>query len=227
MFFLFKSLGFDLVESMDFSGYENPTYIQDLNNPVPDELLGKYDAIYDGGTLEHVFNFPGALENVHKMLKPGGVIIHSSPSTNHVDHGFYMFSPTVFCDYYAKNGYKIIKSFIFEYEQEHDTKPWIIYDYHPGSIDHLSFGGWGDKLLGIWFVAQKQQCSTCGIIPQQGSYVDVWARSKNASGSVEETDSVIKALVKNNKLLHGFLRPFVFRFRKFFKTRRPPVVAIY
>lgn len=69
---LFKSLGFDIVESIDFSDYENPTYTHDFNQPIPESFYEKYDAIYDGGTTEHIFNFPQSLENIFRMLKRGG-----------------------------------------------------------------------------------------------------------------------------------------------------------
>ena len=183
---LFKCLGFETVESMDYSNFENSTHVLDLNNPIPREFYEKYDAIYDGGTLEHIFNFPQCLKNIHLMLKPGGIIIHASPSHNHVDHGFYMFSPTVFYDYYKTNQYDIIRSFIFEYEAEHDKKPWIIYDYTPGSIDFLAYGGWGDKLLGIWSVSKKVLNSSCDKIPQQSFYLRAWESSNNSKANLEK-----------------------------------------
>lgn len=69
---LFKSLGFDVVESIDFSDYEKPTHTHDFNLPIPENFREKYDAIYDGGTTEHIFDFPQCLKNIYKMLKRGG-----------------------------------------------------------------------------------------------------------------------------------------------------------
>jgi len=108
------------------------------------------------------------------MLKPGGIVIHVSPSNNHVDHGFYQFSPTLFYDYYSLNNWTILRANIFEYAPDHANKPWLIFDYKPGSIDHLSFGGWEKKMLGVWFVSKKTSESTCDQIPMQGSYVKMW-----------------------------------------------------
>ncbi len=96
--------------------------------------------------MEHIFNFPQALINVFDLLKEGGIVIHVSPSHNHVDHGFYMFSPTIFPDYYKANQFRILKLYIFECGPSHD-EDWIVYNYDPGSIAHLSMGGWGRKLL--------------------------------------------------------------------------------
>jgi hypothetical protein len=47
---LFQSLGFNSVESMDYSDYESPTHVHDINLPVPDKFYEQYDVVYDGGT---------------------------------------------------------------------------------------------------------------------------------------------------------------------------------
>lgn len=234
--YLFNSLGFECVDSMDYSDYEGATYIHDFNQPVPEQFHQKYDAIYDGGTLEHIFDFPQSLRNIFKMLKVGGVVIHSSPSSNHVDHGFYMFSPTVFYDWYSANGFEIIKSYIFEYQSDHAGKPWKIYQYHPGSIQHLSFGGWGgeDKLLGIYFVARKIRSSTCNLIPQQGAYIRTWSgygvtpgdspHFPNSEYTASKVFTKIKSFVKKNDLLLSFLLP---AYKRFLSKRKPRVIAEY
>jgi len=228
---LFKCLGFETVESMDYSNFENSTHVLDLNNPIPREFYEKYDAIYDGGTLEHIFNFPQCLKNIHLMLKPGGIIIHASPSHNHVDHGFYMFSPTVFYDYYKTNQYDIIRSFIFEYEAEHDKKPWIIYDYTPGSIDFLAYGGWGDKLLGIWSVSKKVLNSSCDKIPQQSFYLRAWESSNNSKANLEKKkrNAVVSKLIsiaKSNKYIFKAIL-FILTINKKPALMRPEIIARY
>lgn len=168
---LFRALGFSEVSSCDISNYESPTYQLDLNVPVPPELHQRFDLIFDGGTAEHVFNLPHVLANVHAMLKVNGRIVHSVPSTNHVDHGFYMFSPTLFFDYYATNCYEISPCFLYQYTPRHDVDPWKVYPYEPGSIDHLSYGGFDKGLmLGVWFTATKRVQSTAGVSPVQGAY---------------------------------------------------------
>lgn len=171
----FALLGFQKVESCDISNNEQPTHIVDLNRPITENLVGQYDLVFDGGTIEHIFHIPQALANIHAMLKPGGRIIHISPSSNHVDHGFYMFSPTLFTDYYAANRYKICNTIVFEYTKNHNNDPWNIYRYEPGCLDAMSFGGFDQgTLLGIFVVAQKQIDSDCQIIPQQGAYLRQW-----------------------------------------------------
>lgn len=105
---LFQSLGFSECRVMDYSDFEKADILFDLNsNPPPPELLGAFDLILDSGTLEHVFHVPNVLKNIFSMLRVGGRVIHVSPSSNYVDHGFYMFSPTFFWDFYSTNQFEL------------------------------------------------------------------------------------------------------------------------
>jgi SAM-dependent methyltransferase len=232
---LFKSLGFDPVESIDFDNYEKPTYTHDFNYPIPESFHGKYDAIYDGGTTEHVFNFPESLRNIYKMLKVGGIIMHASPSNDYVDHGFYAFSPTVFYDYYRANGFEIIKSCILE------VKPIInkcvVYEYAPEKADcFIPYSGFGELL--VWFVAQKIDSSTCGVIPQQHMYVQAWANSKDKDKVSAESGKLVshsqkvgavsrlKSSIKQSRILYSLLLPIV-RLVRILRPKKPPVIAVY
>ena len=167
------------------------------------------------------------------MLKPGGIIIHASPSHNHIDHGFYMFSPQVYYDYYSLNRFEILRSNIFEYEKDHAGRPWLIYEYKPGSIDHLSLGGWRKKLLGIWFVARKRVESTCGEAPMQGSYIHAWSQNgiekkftqmkPTATPIKKYLVKFIKNLLKKNKYVYNFTNAIWISLR----SKRPKIIARY
>jgi len=91
----FRKLGFSEVDSLDFSDFEGASIVQDLAGDLPDNLIGRFDVIYDGGTCEHVFDLPSAYRNIDKMLKPGGVFIAHSPSNNWINHGFYQICPEI------------------------------------------------------------------------------------------------------------------------------------
>lgn len=110
---LFEILGANKVDSIDFSAYEKATIIHDLNNPITAELKNKYTAVVDGGTIEHVFNFPVAIKNCMNMLKVGGHYIGISPANNQMGHGFYQFSPELYFRVFSEeNGFKMKKMFI-------------------------------------------------------------------------------------------------------------------
>ena len=100
----FALLGLKLY-AMDISDYEGAEYVHDLNNPIPDELNEMFDLVIDGGTMEHLFNTKQCLENIVRMTKIGGRIIHMSPSNNYSAHGLYQFSPDLFYDYYTANNF--------------------------------------------------------------------------------------------------------------------------
>lgn len=200
---LFSLLGFTDIHSLDVSSYEQSTIIHDLNQPIPVELHQQYDVIYDGGTLEHVFHIPEVFKNIHSLLKSDGVIIHASPSHNHVDHGFYMFSPIFFHEYYSANHYNILTSYFFEYSSDHNTS-WKVFEYVPGCLDPLSFGGFENKMVGIWFVAKKESTSTAGVIPQQGAYNQQCAEKTPCINSFKHNSS-LKGWLKKNKLLRSIV----------------------
>ena len=68
-------LGAKRIDSVDATNYEGASIVQDLNSGLPQSSLGKYDAVIDGGTLEHVFNFPAAFKGSMSSLRVGGCFL--------------------------------------------------------------------------------------------------------------------------------------------------------
>ena len=109
-------LGAKNVTSIDYSRYENCSIVHDMNYPVEKDLHEKYDVVIDGGSLEHVFNFPVALANCMNMIKKGGSLFIFSMANNHCGHGFYQLSPELFYSTFQKqNGYVIYKLWLEEH----------------------------------------------------------------------------------------------------------------
>jgi len=102
----FKLLGYHEVESVDAFPGEDPDHLLDFNQPIPRRLWGQFDLVYDGGTLEHIFDVRQALANVVRLLRPGGAALHHVPVNGYVGHGFYQFSPVLFTAYYAANAFQ-------------------------------------------------------------------------------------------------------------------------
>lgn len=104
---LIELYGVENVDSLDYSNYEGAKFVWDMNIPIPENLKNKYDLVFDGGTLEHVFNFPVAIKNAIEMLNPEGYFIPVACCNNLVGHGFYQFSPELFFKIFSKeNGFK-------------------------------------------------------------------------------------------------------------------------
>jgi len=179
---LFTSLGFKEVISLDYSQFEGASIAFDLNAPQPPaELLDRYDFIIDHGTLEHVFHLPNALNNIFSMLRVGGRICISSPTSNFVDHGFYMFSPTLFYDFFTANKFTINAILVTQSSPQQQTEPCFYTDYEPGAFNNVSYGGLNNSIYGTICIAQKTEQSTGHIVPQQGLYNnEVWASSERS-----------------------------------------------
>lgn len=96
------------IESFDASSYENATNICDMNLPINEKYEGKYSFVFDGGTLEHVFQYPTALHNAMKMCQMNGYLMLITPANNYNGHGFYQFSPELFFNVLGKNGFQIM-----------------------------------------------------------------------------------------------------------------------
>ncbi len=122
---IFYALGADSLESLDYCSYEKADIIHDLNIPISETLHNKYTAIIDGGTLEHIFNFPQAIKTCMQCLKLNGHFIGFSPTNNLMGHGFYQFSPELFYQVFSsQNGFRIIGMFIIAADFELDTEKW-------------------------------------------------------------------------------------------------------
>ena len=79
------------VESVNIDPARRPTYVADLNQPLPLED-DRYDTVISLNTLEHVHRDVFALSELARVLKPGGRMllfvpflyrIHGSPSDYH------------------------------------------------------------------------------------------------------------------------------------------------
>lgn len=110
-----KELGAEKVDSLDATTYEGATHVHDLNAELPEALHGQYDAVIDGGTLEHVFNFPVALKSAMQAVKPGGKLFIITQCNNAMGHGFYQFSPELYYRVFSReNGFHVDNMFIAE-----------------------------------------------------------------------------------------------------------------
>lgn len=111
----FKSLGSEIIDSIDYSNFEGATVIQDMNDNIDVNLENRYDLVIDGGSLEHIFDFKTAISNCMKLVKKGGYFIGIFPTNNYSNHGFYQFSPELFFRCFSKsNGFKKGRLFIYQ-----------------------------------------------------------------------------------------------------------------
>src|ERR1700692_647106 len=101
--------------SFDAAADEGASRIHDMNLPIGDDLKRRFSVVIDGGTLEHVFNFPVAIQNCMQMLDVGGHFFSHTMANNFMGHGFYQFSPELFYRVFSpENGFRMHRVVMFE-----------------------------------------------------------------------------------------------------------------
>ena len=104
----FELLGAKEVSSLDGCDFEGATYVCDLNHPTPAHLSNRFSTVFDGGTMEHVFNIPQLLKNCMGMVRIGGHYLVLTVANNFMGHGFWQFSPDLFFRILSPdNGYEM------------------------------------------------------------------------------------------------------------------------
>lgn len=103
---LLRALGFE-PSYIDITPARGGEIIVDMNEPIPEDLRGKFKIVYDAGGLEHYFNVGQGVRNILDMCDVGGIIFHGNP---HIacNHGFYNFCPTFYYDFYHQNGHRLM-----------------------------------------------------------------------------------------------------------------------
>lgn len=206
---LLKSLGFGEVVRVDVSEYEKCDELLDLNAAeTPARLSGKFDVVLDSGTIEHVFDLPNALRHGCRLVKPGGRIIHLTPSSNCVEHGFYSVSPTLFHDFYRANGFELADIFLCRIPLDLQRGIWEVYDYLHSPQRMIPLGMLDGAIWFTWSVAIAPARFE-DVTPQQGFYESTW---KQTGGDSRAASSGFEPGSKARRLLDAVkFSPFLTR----------------
>ena len=135
---LFKDMGYMVTDSIDNSAYEDATIIHNLNLPFLSNIRSekKYNYVFDGGTIEHIFNCPQVCENIIDMMEVGGIYCSVTVNNNFSGHGIYQFSPEFFLSAFTpKYGMEVLELYLAEVNADRDN--WI---------DVKSFNGWRNNV---------------------------------------------------------------------------------
>ncbi|BBZ51266.1 hypothetical protein H7H82_03730 [Mycobacterium heidelbergense] len=228
--FLREFLGASSITVIDASAYEGADTIHDMNTPIPEAWHGRYDAVIDGGSLEHIFNVPVALANLGSMLKVGGTIFLTTPANNQMGHGFYQFSPELMFRVFSEpNGFDLRQITIFQgrYPGPELTMNHTLYDVVDPEQVRARVGLFSKGSVTMMVEATKTRDSPMFATPPiQSDYAALWE-----AGSREETmPSLARALkrrvpfgVKAAILGYRQRRKFSFGNKTFYTRRRLPI----
>ncbi|MCX6967866.1 MAG: hypothetical protein NTZ46_08840 [Verrucomicrobia bacterium] len=185
---LFRAIGVTTLDVMDASAYEGANLIHDLNQPVDTSLHQRYDCLFDGGSLEHVFNFPVALKSCMEMVKVGGHLITILPANNYCGHGFYQFSPELFYGALSPdNGFLIERILFFFRDRWYSVRT-------PAEVQSRIEVFTGEPMQLFVSARRYEQKAILQEWPQQADYVRNW-ETDNTSPPAQPRRSAKDALL--------------------------------
>jgi hypothetical protein len=82
----------------------------DLNYPLSPMSLNKYNTVYNGGTIEHVWNAHQAWVTAISAVRVGGFFLNHSPSFGWREHGIHNTNQKFILSFLELNGFDIIDS---------------------------------------------------------------------------------------------------------------------
>ncbi len=136
---LYRRLGYASYAAIDANGAHGARAL-DLNRDLAAQgLAATFDLVTNLGTIEHCFDQAAAFRNMHRLCRPGGLMIHCLPAQGLVNHGFYNYHPRFVADLAAANGYAIEQLFFtvdfhperYRYAidlfRAHDTRDLLLY----------------------------------------------------------------------------------------------------
>jgi hypothetical protein len=203
----YRALGATEITYLDYSDFEGATLVHDLNQPLPERYHEKFDTVIDGGTMEHVFQYPTALKSCMQAVTLEGSIILVTPATNMMGHGFYQFSPELFFRVFSQNnGYELGRILLWH------ANSW----YHvpdPASIGgraELRTSKWGELCVS----AKRIQIGEIFTSPPlQSDYVTEWSGNdglKRRSGP----SLMSRLAMATPHSIRRLADPFIFPIRK-------------
>ena len=203
-----KMLGAEVTDSLDASAYEEASMIHDLNLPLPKEMRSKYSVVIDGGSLEHVFNFPIAIQNCMNLIETDGYYIGITPANNFLGHGFYQFSPELYYRIFSpSNGFRMVKMYLYV-----DRKRASFYEVlDPLELKQRVIMANASPSY-LFILAQKtEEKEVFKVVPQQSDYEHiVWNEGTggSSSGQVKQKNTKVGKLTgKWTDLYHRLGRP--------------------
>ena len=95
-------------EARGFQGYENEIFL-DLTKPLPEELNGKFEVVFNHTVLEHIFEVQTAFKNLCDMTRDIAIIIVPFLQEMHADYGdYWRFTPQALDKLFSSNNMKMV-----------------------------------------------------------------------------------------------------------------------
>lgn len=184
--------------SIDASEYESATVIHDMNQSISvaqPALVGCFDLVIDGGSLEHIFNFPIAVKNMMDLCRTGGYIMSSNPANNLCGHGFYQFTPELMYRLYARqNGFMVefvLLTVCKALSVERDRRPRSFRVTDPAALGHRILVHNRNPVMINTLARKVDEFLANEIKIQQSDYTVAWECQKNSQSAKSKTRRIM------------------------------------
>jgi hypothetical protein len=185
--------------------------------------------VIDGGSLEHIFNFPVAIKSLMQLLKVGGSIFIATPANNLCGHGFYQFSPELMFRVFSReNGFHLQRIILYEadfpsIELTPHRRAYEVTD--PEKVK--SRVGIISKTAVTMIVEAKKISDVVALFavpPLQSDYVTVWNEAGGKQSPRSSARQVIRSVFESlppalRSKIDGYRQKRIFSFsnRRFYK----------
>jgi len=184
-------LGAEAVESYDYSDFEHATHLADFNLPLGAHAT--YDTVLEGGTIEHIYNAPQALQNMAELCRVGGQVIHATPTNNFCGHGFWQFSPELFFSLYSEqNGFTQTEVFVADLANERE---WFEVK-RPTRSERAEIV----SSTQLYAMCRTVLTERRAVRVQQSDYVHIWARHEPQQAPEPGLAAKVKSAIKRSPL---------------------------
>ena len=178
---LLRAMGASVVDSVDASDYEDANIVVDMNQPIDSSLYNQYTLVLDGGSLEHIFNFPTAIKNCMQMVQVGGHLFSINGTNNFSGHGFYQFSPELmFRVLSPENGFEVTEMLLWE--RTEDSTVYRVRD--PKDVGGRVMPQTKSETFLTVIAKRTHEAEIFAKTPQQSDYVVDWNESHHRAPSV-------------------------------------------
>ena len=152
--------------------------MHDLNEPIPSNLKGAFTCVFDGGCLEHIFNFPQAIKNCMEMVAVGGSFLAITPANSFCGHGFYQFSPELYYRILSvQNGFAVQEMVVWELDP--GAPQYRVKD--PDALGHRVVLASNRPTYLMVLATRTNASNIFEKTPQQSDYIPQWSTQKARS----------------------------------------------
>jgi hypothetical protein len=199
---LLQKLGAEKITSIDASAFEGASLVHDFSLPIPSSLQEQFDTFLDFGSVEHIFDVAQVIDNIVKLVKPGGHILIATNANGFPAHGLFQYSPEFFYSVFSsRNGFQDTGVFLVPISNQ---KMWS-FIRRPAELKRRNEIPFEEQMMVLVFSRKTSDVAPLTVF--QSDYDDAWAKFETGDWKTWNRNDISGW----KKALHGFVSPYLYR----------------